>query len=71
MDIATLIKVKYAGELDQNFIYSNIGVQAIAVLIGGIILWRISNRLHAKKQAERSARSNYGSRLTDQWRKRD
>lgn len=71
MDISTLIKVNYSGQLDETFTYTNIGVQAVCVLIGGIILWRVSNVIHAKKMADRANKSQFGERLSDQWRKRN
>ena len=71
MDISTLIKVNYSGQLDDSMVYTNIGIQAISVLIGGIVLWRVSNALHARKQAQRSAKEPFGERLADKWRQRN
>ena len=53
-----LILAKYAGSLDQASIYFNLAIQTGAVLISGIILWRMSVLLHKRKKAQRQ-RNNY------------
>ena len=58
LTIQTLIKVKYSGGLDEASTYMNLAIQAGAVLVGGIVLWRMSAMLHKRKKAERK-RNNY------------
>ncbi len=70
MDIQTLIKVKYVGELDQTFAYSTIGFQTIAVLVGGIVLWRVSNALHKRKLTQRAEQAHFKTRFSDHWKNR-
>lgn len=69
MDIQSLIQAKFSGPLSESQTYINLAIQAIAVMIGGIIVWRASNAYHAKKQKERSNRSFFESRYSKSWRK--
>jgi len=68
MDVQTLIHVKFSGQLSETPIYVNLAIQAIAVMIGGIILWRASNAYHAKKQKQRATRQFFESRYSKKWR---
>jgi hypothetical protein len=70
MDIQTLIRAKYVGELDNTSPYSTIGFQAIAVLVGGILLWRVSNMLHKKKLMQRAQKTHFKTRYSDHWKNR-
>ncbi len=70
MDIQTLIKVKYVGELDQTTAYTTIGFQTVAVLVGGIILWRVSNALHKRKLNQRAEKAHFKTRFSDHWKNR-
>ncbi len=70
MDIQTLIKVKYVGELDNTFAYTTIGFQAIAVLVGGIVLWRVSNALHRRKLNQRANQPHFSTRFSEHWKNR-
>ncbi len=70
MDIQTLIKVKYAGELDNTFAYTTIGFQTIAVLVGGLVLWRVSNALHKKKLQQRATQAHFSTRFSEHWKNR-
>ncbi len=70
MDIQTLIKGQYIGELDNSFLYTNIGVQAIMILVGGIVLWRVSNFLHNKKLKERAQKTPFKTRFSEHWKNR-
>lgn len=70
MDIQTLIQVKFSGQLSDAPLYTNIAVQTIAVLIGGIVLWRVSNAIHTKKQNERANRQYFESKYSKAWKGR-
>lgn len=69
MDIQTLIQAKFSGPLENASIYINLVVQAVAVLIGGIVMWRLSNRYHAKKQKERE-RNPFFTTPYSTWKKK-
>ena len=70
MDIQTLIKAKYAGEIDSSMAYSTIGFQTIAVLVGGIVLWRVSNMLHQRKLKQRAQKPHFQTRFSEHWKNR-
>lgn len=69
MDIQTLIQAKFSGQLDETGEYVNLAVQAIAVIVGGIVLWRISSAMHAKKLRERSERRVFETRYSKNWKR--
>jgi hypothetical protein len=70
LTIQQLIKAKFSGQLDQSATYINLTIQAIAVMVGGLVLWRISNALHKKKQQERQRNPYFESTYSKHWRKR-
>lgn len=70
MDIQTLIRAKYVGELDNSFAYSTIGFQTIAVLVGGLLLWRVSNVLHRRKLEQRAQQAHFKTRFSEHWKNR-
>jgi hypothetical protein len=69
MDYQKLILSKYSGELDQTFVYVNIATQAIAVLIGGLVLWRLSLMYQRKKIQERQRNNYFTSSYSKHWKK--
>lgn len=69
MDIQTLIQAKFSGQLSETPVYVNLAIQAIAVMVGGIVLWRVSAAIHAKKQRERSKRQFFETRYSKNWRR--
>jgi hypothetical protein len=70
MNIETLIKAQYSGQLDASFQYTNIGVQTISILIGGIVLWRVSNMLHQRKLKQRAEKSPFKTRFSEHLKNR-
>jgi len=70
LTIQQLIKAKFSGELSNSATYINLTIQALAVLIGGFVLWRVSNAIHKKKQKERQRNAYFESPYSKQWRKR-
>lgn len=70
LTIQTLIKAKYAGALSEISSYSSLAIQASAVIIGGIILWRASTVLHKKKLAERSRKQYFETSYSKGWKRK-
>ncbi|MDG1346003.1 MAG: hypothetical protein P8M61_01480 [Crocinitomicaceae bacterium] len=70
MTLETLIKAKYVGELDNTFVYSTLGFQTIAVLVGGIVLWRVSNAMHKKKLQQRAGKEHFKTRFSEHMKNR-
>lgn len=70
MDISTLIKAQYSGALDASSQYTMIGVQTVSILIGGIVLWRVSNKLHQRKLKQRAEKKVFSTRYSEHWKNR-
>lgn len=70
MDIQTLIHVKFSGALSETPIYVNLTIQAISVMIGGILMWRASNAYHAKKQKQRANRQFFETKYSKNWKRK-
>lgn len=70
LTIQQLIKAKFSGELSHMSTYINLTIQAIAVMISGIILWKASNAYHRKKQQQRSRNTFFETPYSKQWRKK-
>ena len=70
LTIQTLIKAKYSGSLSEISTYINLSIQAVAVLIGGIMLWRISVALHKKKSAKRMRNSYFDTPYSKGWKRK-
>lgn len=70
LTIQTLIRAKFSGALDQGGTYINLTIQTIAVLVGGIVLWRASNAIHKKKQAERQRNNYFETPYSREWRRK-
>ncbi len=70
MDIQTLIQVKFSGALSETPIYVNLAIQAVSVMIGGILIWRASNAYHAKKQKQRSNRQFFETKYSKGWKRK-
>ncbi|MFT5858228.1 MAG: hypothetical protein ACI865_000312 [Flavobacteriaceae bacterium] len=68
LTIQTLIKVKYAGSMSDTSNYMNLAMQTGAVLIGGIIMWRMSARFHRKKKNQRERNIYFESTYSKGWK---
>ena len=71
LTIQTLIKAKYAGALSDMSSYTSLAIQAIAVIIGGIIIWRASAVLHKRKLAERSRKQYFETSYSKGWKRKN
>ncbi len=69
MHYRDLILQKYTGALDETFIYINIGTQAIAVLIGGLVLWRLSLMYQRRKIQERQRNNYFTTSYSKHWKR--
>jgi hypothetical protein len=70
LTIQTLIKAKYSGTLDQSATYINLVLQTVAVLVGGLVIWRAMNSYHRKKQQDRRKTNYFETPYSRQWRKK-
>jgi hypothetical protein len=67
VDIAKYVRTFMSGAADDSFNFMNLMVQAIAIIVVGLVLWRISLAFHRKKMAGRSDRK-FGDRISNQIR---
>lgn len=70
LTIQTLIKAKYAGHLSEMSTYISLAMQAIAVIIGGLVLWRASAAIHKKKVAERNRNKFFETTYSKNWKRK-
>lgn len=68
--IQELIKAKFSGGMSDISAYVNLSVQTLAVMIGGIALWRISVVLHKRKLASRSRNDFFDTPYSKGWRRK-
>ncbi len=71
-DIAVqqLVLAKYSGAATEMQAYLTIALQTGAVLVGGIILWRMSARMHKKKMQQRANRTFFETNYSRNWKRR-
>lgn len=65
-----IIKARYSGALDEASVYTNLTIQAGAILVGGIVLWRMSVWIHRRKKAERERNSFFSTPYSEGWRRK-
>jgi len=70
LTIQELIKANYSGGLSELSTYVSLAIQAVSVLIGGILLWRVSGILHKKKITERSRNEFFNSSYSKGWKRK-
>lgn len=69
MTLQDLIQTSYSGDLDQTITYVNLTIQAIGVLVGGIVIWRASIAFQRKKIKERRRNPFFETTYSKHWRK--
>lgn len=70
LTLQTLIKAKYSGHLSEMSTYLSLAIQAVAVVFGGIVLWRASVVLHKRKLAQRTRNQYFETTYSKNWRKK-
>lgn len=69
MSVQELIQSRFSGEINNEAEYIEIIVQAIAVLVFGIVVWRGMAAIHNKKRAKRADNMFSRERYETKWRK--
>lgn len=69
MDIQELIQRRFTGELNNEAEYIELLVQVFAVLILGLLLWRLMIVFHKKKKATRKPSAYFDSTFSKSWKK--
>lgn len=68
--VQLLIKAKFSGSMLNTSTYMNMIMMAGAVLIGGIVLWRMSARYHKKKVAQRQRNNYFETTYSRNWKRK-
>ena len=66
-----IIRANYSGGLSQMSAYLSIAIQALAVIIGGFVIWRASISMQKKKQAQRSRTSYFETNYSRGWKRKN
>jgi hypothetical protein len=69
LSMQQIIRGSYSGQLDNSMTYIHLLIQAGAVLIAGIVLWRASVIFHNRKKAQRNTGGRFETRYSKQWRR--
>ncbi|MFM8243835.1 MAG: hypothetical protein ACKN86_13615 [Crocinitomicaceae bacterium] len=69
MTMQELIEVKYSGQVDQTMDYAKVAVQTIAVLIGGLVIWRAVIAYQHRQRISRRQNSYFETKYSKHWKK--
>jgi hypothetical protein len=69
MKVTDLIKNRFSGSLNNEAEYIELLVQVFAVLVLGLILWRMMVVFHRNKKAKRKRSSYFDTEFRRSWRK--
>ena len=69
MNVQDLIQRRFSGELNNEAEYIELIVQVFAVLILGLVLWRMMIIFHKKKKAKRKPSVYFDSTFSRNWKK--
>ena len=64
-----LIQQRFSGSLNNEAEYMELIVQVFAVLVLGLVLWRLMVLFHKKKNAKRKKSTYFDSEFSRNWRK--
>jgi hypothetical protein len=67
--IQELMRAKYSGAISAYSQYMTLIIQTVAVLVGGIVLWRMSNYIHKRKKQERERNSFFETPYSKGWKR--
>lgn len=68
MDIQTLIKHRFSGELNNESEYIELLVNVFGVLVLGLVMWRLMVLFHKKKNAKRKRSNYFESSFSKKWK---
>ncbi len=69
MKMQELIQRRFSGQINNEAEYIELLVQVFAVLVLGLLLWRMMVVFHKRKNAKRKRSSYFDSNFSKQWRK--
>lgn len=65
-----MIHVHFSGAMTEVEAYSGLAIQTIAILVGGFMLWRISNFMHKRKKKQRSRNDFFETPYAKGWKRK-
>ncbi|MCR9171449.1 MAG: hypothetical protein NXI10_03085 [bacterium] len=65
-----IIRTHFSGAQTEVEAYSGLAIQTIAILVGGLILWRVSNYLHKRKQKQRRKNEFFETPYAKGWKRK-
>ncbi len=68
MTIQELIQTRFTGTLNNEAEYIELLVQVFAVLVLGLVLWRLMVLFHKRKNAQRKRSSYFDTDYGRKWR---
>jgi hypothetical protein len=69
MSIQDLIQQRFTGTINNEAEYIELLVQVFAVLVLGLVLWRLMVLFHKRKNAQRKRSSYFDSEFSRKWRR--
>jgi hypothetical protein len=69
MNVQDLIQRRFSGQLNNEAEYIELIVQVFAVLILGLVLWRMMVLFHRKKNAKRKPSVFFDNTFSRSWKK--
>ena len=67
--IQELVRAKYSGGISEYSQYVTLILQTVAVLVGGIVVWRMSNYVHKRKKQERERNNFFETPYSKGWKR--
>lgn len=68
MELQTLIQSRFSGAINNEAEYIELIMQAITVLILGIVMWRLMMLWHKRKQNSRKESEITRARYSNKWK---
>ncbi|WP_299202994.1 hypothetical protein [Brumimicrobium sp.] len=69
MNVQDFIQRRFSGQLNNEAEYMELIVQVFAVLILGLVLWRMMVVFHKKKKAKRKPSTYFENTFSRNWKK--
>jgi hypothetical protein len=68
MELQTLIQSRFSGAINNEAEYIELIMQAITILILGIVMWRLMMLWHKRKQNSRKESEITRARYSNKWK---
>lgn len=65
-----MILLHYSGAMTEVKAYSGLAIQTVAILVGGFLLWRLSNYMHNRKKKQRKRNDYFETPYAKGWKRK-